>query len=90
MANENVIAIDKFDGKVVSFSSDEETLAIANVSVEDILGRLFIIGTIPNGGTTNDWAEGKTCGIAWDSVSDFIVFNSVEDYKVSMSLSEED
>jgi hypothetical protein len=87
---ENKKVFDKFQGKVVSFSSDEETLAIANISIEELLGRSFIVGTIPNGGTTNDWAEGKVCGIAWDSVSDFIIFSSIEEYKIAMALSEVD
>jgi hypothetical protein len=69
-----------FEGKVVTFSSAENTLAMMNIKFEVIKNRLFVVGEIPKSSTTNDWAVGRTCAIAWDSVTDYIVFDSESQY----------
>ena len=69
-----------FAGKVVSFGIKEDTLAIINPEFKYQNGRLFLVGSIPKGETNNDWAEGRPCGIAWDAVTEYIVFDSVEQY----------
>lgn len=38
-------------------------------------------GTIPRGGTTSDWALGVSCAVAWSAVTDYLVFDSVEEYR---------
>ncbi len=51
--------------------------------VENILGRLFIVGIVPQ--ETNDWAAGlKTC-LAWDEVAHFVLFPSLHEYRVRVA-----
>jgi hypothetical protein len=70
----------RFKGKTVTFGSDADTLAIKNISFEEIHNRLFVVGEIPLSATSEDLALNKMCAIAWDSVNDFIVFDSEEEY----------
>jgi hypothetical protein len=69
-----------FEGKVISFSSAENTLAMMNIKFEVIKNRLFVVGEIPKSSTTNNWAVGRIGAIAWDSVTDYIVFDSELQY----------
>lgn len=69
-----------FQGKTVSFSSASETLAMKDVSFQTIQDRLFVVGRMPLGATTKDLALNNTCAIAWDSVQDFLMFDSEQDY----------
>ncbi len=78
-----------FTNKVISFSSDESTLALFNPQFKNLADRLFVVGLIPKDGTTNDWAEGRNAAIAWDSISDFIEFESQEQYSELLAISEE-
>lgn len=82
--------LDMFKGKVVSFSSADETLAIKNIAIENLEGRLFIVGQIPNGATKNDWAANCECAIAWDVITDYILFESEEQYVELMAKNEVD
>jgi hypothetical protein len=43
-------------------------------------GRLFLVGTVPLEGSTYNWSKGVACAVAWDQVTDYLVFDSVEDY----------
>ena len=47
---------------------------------EDHAGRLFLVGVTPPEGSDGDWCEGVLGGIAWDKITDYLVFDSVEDY----------
>lgn len=89
MAN-NKDLISKFKGKVVSCGTAQDNLAIKNVTLETIEGRLFIVGQVPKGTTTNDWAADRECAVAWDSVIDYILFDSEEQYVESKDKSEPD
>lgn len=77
-----------FNGKVVSFSTLENTLAVKDIEFKILKKRLFIVGTIPRGATNNDWANGRNCAIAWDSVTDYIVFDSEQQYAELIARSE--
>jgi hypothetical protein len=68
-------------GKTVSFSTAESTLAVESPQFQKQGGRLFVVGTIPRGATTSDWALGVQCAVAWSAVTDYMVFDSVEDYR---------
>jgi hypothetical protein len=70
-----------FRGKVVAFY----TLASKrnhHFFVDPVLvvqgGRLFVTGTIP---ALGHWTDGQTAAVAWESVEDYLVYDSVEDYK---------
>jgi hypothetical protein len=71
-----------FTGKVVSVSiageDDGRCLERPNWQVQG--GRLFLVGSVPRGGSTNDWCAGVHSAVAWDQVSDYLVFDSVEHY----------
>jgi hypothetical protein len=77
-----------FKNKVVSFSVQDSVLTLKNPVFITIENRLFICGQIPKKATNNDWAENKKGYIAWDEVSDFIVFASEKDYIKSIRKSE--
>ncbi|MBS9778413.1 MAG: hypothetical protein KGV50_06575 [Gammaproteobacteria bacterium] len=42
--------------------------ALTEIEEVEIHGRIFITGKVPQGSTSNDWAQGLTASIAWDSV----------------------
>ncbi|NKF50334.1 hypothetical protein G3R49_07070 [Shewanella sp. WXL01] len=77
-----------FLDKVVSFSSNEETLAMKNVTFKTIQNRLFVVGNIQLSATIEDLAHNKACAIAWDSVHDFIIFDSEHEYSQWIEASE--
>ena len=70
-----------FTGKIVSFSTADSTLGIDEPRFETQGGRLFVVGVVPTGATTSDWAVGVRCAVAWEAVTDYLVFESVGDYK---------
>ena len=49
-----------------------------------IRGRLFLVGRIPEADTTG-WIAGRECGVAWDTVSSYILFKSREEYQASLA-----
>lgn len=75
-----------FSKKLVSFSfaGAEDSQCLAHPRWEKQGGRLFLVGTVPRGGSTNDWCEGVTGAVAWDLVSDYLVFDSVADYQARL------
>jgi len=75
-----------FKNKLVSLSieSDGGCLPLITPHWEKQGGRLFLVGTVPNGGSTRDWCKSKVSAIAWDSVTDYLVFDSVADYRHSL------
>jgi len=72
-----------FTNKVVSseFAAADHSLAIHDSRWEMPGGRLYLLGTVPRGGSTRNWCEAVAVGVAWDSVSDYMVFDSVEEYR---------
>ncbi len=72
----------------VSFAAADDSQCIAHPHWEAQGGRLFLVGTVPRGGSTRDWCEGVVSAIAWDQVSDYLVFDSVEDYQARLKIYE--
>ena len=79
-----------FSNKVVSvsFAAADDTHAIQHPRWETQGGRLFLVGTIPRGGSTRDWVEGIVCAVAWDEVSDYLLFDSAEEYRARLKIYE--
>jgi hypothetical protein len=75
-----------FTNKVVSLGigKDEYTYAINSPRFELQGNKLFLIGTVPAGGSTGDWCEGATSAVAWDNVTDYLVFDSASRYAKSL------
>ena len=79
-----------FSGKCLSISSrdDKYNHDLLDPFLEYQGDKLFIIGTIPKGATSSNWTKNKIGAVAWDSVTEYIVFDSFEDYKKATSISE--
>lgn len=45
-----------------------------------------MVGTVPEGASEDDWMEGLPCAIAWDTVQDYVVFDSMTDYLARLRL----
>ena len=75
-----IVDID-FSGKIVSFGTAGDTLAIKNPKFEVQFERIFVVGVIPDGATNYDWAVERPCAVAWDSVTDYLVFDSEEKFR---------
>ncbi len=72
-----------FGGKLVSLSiaGDSHTYAMERARLESQADRVFLVGIVPRGGSSGDWSEGAACAVAWDAVTDYLVFDSVEHYQ---------
>lgn len=81
--------VTEFIGKVVSFSTSEDTMVLKNIEFRSINSVDFVFGTIPKNTTKNGWADGKTAGIAWNRVLDFMIFDDEETYGKLLAKSEE-
>jgi hypothetical protein len=71
-----------FTNKVVSVSiaGQDDGRCLEHPSWETYGGRLFLVGTVPRGGSTNDWCGGVPSAVAWEAVTDYLVFDSAEQY----------
>jgi hypothetical protein len=71
-----------FKGKVVSvgLASDHYSYAMNSPHWEIQGGKLFLIGSVPHYGSVRNWSEGVVRAIAWDEVTDYLVFESIDDY----------
>jgi hypothetical protein len=69
-------------GKTVSIvcQGESESQTLHDVTVEKIGAIDFIVGTIPEGQTTNDWLAGAVGMASVDKIVDIVVFDSQEDY----------
>lgn len=83
-------ALPNFRKKLVSlgFAEADNSCCLANPRWETQGGRLFLVGTIPRGGSDRNWCEGLIAAVAWDLVSDYRVFDSEEDYLSRRSIFE--
>jgi hypothetical protein len=72
-----------FTKKVVQVSlvGDNHCYAIDSPRFAIQSGRLFLVGVVPHGGTSSNWSEGATCAVAWDKVTDYLVFESAKHYQ---------
>jgi hypothetical protein len=61
-----------FKNKVLSVvcRGEDTGQLICNPSFEKQGHRLFIVGTVPKDASQDNWMEGLTCAIAWDTVQD--------------------
>lgn len=79
-----------FTGKVISITiiDDEQNNDMISPTFEMQAGRLFICGEVPKGASRSNWCAGKMSAVAWDRVTDYIVFDSLDDYKAAIEISE--
>ena len=72
-----------FSSKVVyvALAGDKRyNLTLVSPHWEDHSGRLFLVGAVPPRGSARDWCVGLVTGIAWDQITDYVVFDSLKDY----------
>jgi hypothetical protein len=71
-----------FNNKVVlvGIATDDYSYSMNCPRWETQGGRLFLAGTVPRGGSGRDWAEGAVRAVAWDEVTDYLVFDSIKDF----------
>ncbi len=65
----------------VSLAGEDDGRALDRPHWEMQGGRLFLVGMVPRGGSTRDWCEGIVSAVAWDQVTDYLVFDSSEHYR---------
>ena len=68
-------------------ANGENDVALEYPRTEFHNGRYFLVGRVPEGGSSNDWLSGLTTYVAWDQIEEFVVFESIEDYfsRISMA-----
>ncbi len=66
------------DKLVVFYTSNKDQLDVFSPKIKKINKKLFVIGKIPS-----KYSQGKDCGVSWKAVTDFVIFNSLKDYKKS-------
>ena len=73
----------RFKNKVISVVCENEDTGqlISNPTFERQGGRLFLVGTVPPDASQDNWMEDLTTAIAWDTVQDYVVFASMDDYQ---------
>ena len=71
-----------FTNKVVSVSipGEEDARCVEHPRWERQGGKLFLVGMVPHGCSTNDWCGGIASAVAWEAVTDYLIFDSVEQY----------
>jgi hypothetical protein len=72
----------QFSGKVLSVlcAGEDTGQLIYDPAFQEQGGRLFIVGTVPKEASRDNWMEGLPCAIAWNTVQDYVVFASMDDY----------
>ena len=76
-----------FTGRVLSIlcASEDTGQLIADPVFEKQAGRLFLVGIVPEQSSEDDWMRGLPCAVAWDTVQDYVVFESMSDYLKRLS-----
>jgi hypothetical protein len=72
-----------FTNKVVSLSipGEEDARCLEHPTWERQGGKLFLVGKVPRGCSTNDWCEEIAAAVAWEAVTDYMIFDSAEQYR---------
>jgi len=83
-------ALPDFSKKLVSVSlvGDKDGRALDRPRWVTQGGRLFLVGTVPRRGSTRDWCEGLASAVAWDQVTDYLVFDSADHYRERLRIYE--
>ncbi len=88
---ENIVKnLPNFSGKCLSISimRDETSHDLYDPHFEIQGDRLFIVGTIPKGSTSSDWVANCQGAVAWDQVTDYFIFESLDEWNKAIKISE--
>jgi hypothetical protein len=72
----------------ISITSDTASHDLFNPRFEYQGGKLFLIGTVLVGATCSDWVANKVGAVAWELVTEYFVFDNIEEYTVATNMSE--
>ena len=80
----------EFENKIILLylfnRPDDHNVVLQNASLENQADRMFIVGVFAEGATANDWATGVRTAVAWDSVEQYLVFDTIENYFERISI----
>ena len=81
-----------FASKVLSIgiAGSDEAASMAKAQFKVIGDRLFLVGIVPKKGSGSDWVEGVECAVAWDTVTDYLVFESQAQYEERLKMVDND
>ena len=63
----------------------DDGVLLQHASFEIQGGRAFVVGEFAEGASANDWVAGVSTALAWDTVQQYFVFDSMEDYMARAS-----
>jgi hypothetical protein len=76
-----------FTGKLVSVGLVDGEARSVDCPHWEIQGnKLFLVGTVPRGGSPKDWCIGIKSAIAWDQVTDYLAFDSAAQYRERLAV----
>lgn len=65
---------------------DEHNVVLQDATLENQAGKMFIVGVFAEGTTANDWAAGVRTAVAWDSVEQYLIFDTIDNYFERISI----
>jgi hypothetical protein len=78
------LSVPDFRGKVVVLYCRGRTLkypvVLSDCCFEVQVGRVFLLGKDQPRGRFHGWTDGLRRGVAWESVEEYLVFESLEEY----------
>ena len=84
-----------FSGKIVLLylenRASEDSVVLENAAFQIQGDKIFLVGRIAEGTTPNDWASGVDTAVSCDSIEQYLVFDSLQEYmdRVARSYTEE-
>jgi len=67
-------------------ANSDNDIALENPRTVMLNDRYFLVGNVPDGGSSNNWLAGLTTYVAWDQIEEFVVFDSLDDYFERLSM----
>ena len=86
---ETMMPFPDFSDKIVLIylmgRSPDDGVLLERAVFEVQAGRAFLIGDFAEGASANDWVAGVRTALAWDSVQQYFIFDSMADYMARAS-----
>ena len=80
-----------FSGKCISIRARGSRYShdLYDPSFEYQGGKLFIVGTVPEGASESCWDDNQTCALDWENVIKYTLFDSKEAYQKAAKISDD-
>ena len=86
---DNMMPFPDFSDKIVLIylmgRSPDDGVLLERAVFEVHGGRAFLTGEFAEGASANDWVAGVRTALAWDTVQQYFMFDSMEDYMARAS-----